>query len=65
LIGAGRIVLSDEESVSQWQRNDYKETKEKSAPIFYFLCIFDKKDIVISKRLTHNKTYRQMQCCGS
>ena len=26
-MGAGRIVLSDEESESQWQRNDYKETK--------------------------------------
>jgi hypothetical protein len=39
-IGAGRIVLSDEESESQWQRNDYKETKENQLLIF---CAFSKK----------------------
>ncbi len=60
LIGAGRIVLSDEESESQWQRNDYKETK-KICFYFYFLCIFDiKNGILISKRL--KITYCQMQC---
>ena len=48
MIDAGRIVLSDEESESQWQRNDYKGVKmnffnpinfrENTTKIVYFIA---------------------------